>query len=208
MKYEWRKQEKELYLAKKEPQLLKIPAQRFISLHGVGNPNGPDFAQKVQTLYPASYGIKAAYKKYCLGKKIQYDDYVVFPLEGVWSLTKKGQQMDHLDKNEFEYDLMMRVPDFVPTNLIDPTLQAIKTKKKLSLITRIELKQFPPMEVGQILHVGSYDTEPASFGKIDELVAANNRQRSSKIHREIYLSDARKVAADKLKTVLRYQIKK
>lgn len=207
MKYEWRKQEKDLYSTKKQPVILTIPQQKFISLHGIGNPNGNEFSQRVQTLYPAAYGIKGAYKKDCVNKDVEYDDYVVFPLEGVWSLTKKGQQMDHLDKNEFSYDIMIRVPNFVPDDLIIPTLKSVQEKKNLPMIADIEIKEFPKMEVAQVLHVGKYDDEPASFQKIDKLVADNNRQRKSKIHREIYLSDARRVEPDKLKTILRYQVK-
>jgi len=207
MKYEWRKQEKELYSTKAKPALLTIPEQRFVSLSGVGDPNGPEFKTRIETLYPVSYGIKAAYKKYSIGKNLEYDDYVVFPLEGVWSLTKKGQQMDHLDKNEFSYDIMMRIPNFVPDELIAPTLKNVQEKKNLPLISEIEIKTYPQMEVAQILHVGSYDAEPASFAKIDVEVAANKKERASKIHREIYLSDARRVEPSRLKTILRYKIK-
>jgi Uncharacterized conserved protein len=206
MKYEWRKQEKDFYSTKKQPVILTIPRQKFISLHGVGDPNGIDFNKKVQTLYPAAYGIKGAYKNN-VGGDVEYNDYVVFPLEGVWSLTEKGRQLDHLEKSEFSYDIMIRVPDLVPDELIQPTLEDVKAKKNLPMIDEIEIKEYPEMEVAQILHVGKYDDEPASFKKIDELVSANDKQRSSKIHREIYLSDARRVAPDKLKTILRYQIK-
>jgi Uncharacterized conserved protein len=79
--------------------LLTIPEQKFFSLHGIGDPNGEAFVERIQTLYPLAYGLKAAYRKYCTDKTVEFEDYVVFPLEGVWSLTKKGQQMDHLDKN-------------------------------------------------------------------------------------------------------------
>lgn len=206
MKYEWRKQEKNLYLPKKEPMILTIPKQRFISLHGIGDPNESDFQTKIQTLYPAAYGLKAAYRKYCLDKDVEFDDYVVFPLEGVWSLTAAGQKLDHLDKKEFEYDIMIQVPNFVSEDLIRPTLKQVQSKKNLSLISDMQIKEFPEMNVAQILHVGSYDDEPASFKKIDALVAKKGKKRLSKVHREIYLSDARRVTTDKLKTVLRYQI--
>lgn len=206
MKYEWRKQEKDLYSTKKQPVILKVPAQRFISLHGIGDPNGEEFSQRIQTLYPAAYGIKGAYKKYAVDKDLEYDDYIVFPLEGVWSLTQKGQTLDHLDKNEFEYDIMIQVPSFVPSELIQTTLAEVRQKKDLSLIDDMEIKEFPEKEVAQVLHVGSYDSEPGSFKRIDELVSQSNRRRISKIHREIYLSDARRVAPEKLKTILRYEI--
>jgi hypothetical protein len=205
MKYEWRKQEKTLYSTKKQAQLLTIPAQTFMSLHGTGNPNGPAFQAQLQTLYPAAYGLKSAYKQYAQTQDCEFDDYVVFPLEGVWSLTEKGQQLDHLDKNEFSYDIMIRIPDFVPEDLIEPALAAVKAKKQLPT-ERIQILHFDAMSVAQILHVGAYDDEPSSFAKIDELVAAENQQRISKIHREIYLSDARRVAPERLKTILRYRI--
>lgn len=207
MKFEWRKQEKQFYSQKKTPQILTIPAQKFISLHGVGNPNGSAFQDRVQTLYPVAYGLKMAYKKYCQSQTIAYDDYVVFPLEGVWSLTEKGQTLDYLDKNEFSYDIMIRIPDFVPEELIEPTFQAVKTKKQLPLIDDMEVKNYPEVQAAQIMHIGSYDTEPTSFEKINQLVAEQGKKRVSKIHREIYLSDARRVAPDKLKTILRYEIK-
>ena len=206
LKYESRKQEKELYSTKKKPVLLTIPKQRFISLPGVGDPNKDGFKQRIQTLYPVAYGIKMAYKKFAADKNLEFDDYVVFPLEGVWSLTKKGQQLDHLDKDEFSYDIMIRVPDFVPDDLIQSTIESVSVKKDLPLLSELEIKEYPQMEVGQILHIGKYDDEPASFEKLNQLVEASGKKRASKIHREIYLSDARRVAPEKLKTILRYRI--
>ena len=205
VKYEWRKREKAFYMAKKKPVILDVPAQRFISLHGTGDPNGADFKTKLEALYPAAYGLKAAYRKVA-EESAEFEDYVVFPLEGVWSLTTKGQQMDHLDKNEFSYDIMIRVPDFVPEELIQPTLAAVRDKKQLPLIGEIAVQRFEAMQVAQILHVGAYDDEPGSFAKMDELVASKGLQRISKVHREIYLSDARRVAPERLKTVLRYRV--
>ncbi|GEO48142.1 GyrI-like domain-containing protein [Companilactobacillus kimchii] len=207
MKYEWRKQEKELYSTKRNPQILSIQSQKFTSLHGIGDPNGSEFSKKIQTLYPVAYGIKSAYRKYAVDKNLEFDDYVVFPLEGVWSLTAKGQQLDHLDKNEFSYDIMIRIPNFVPDDVISVALQNVKEKKNPSEIDKLEIKTYPALEIAQILHVGSYDDEPASFEKIDQFVSEQNKQRASKIHREIYLSDARRVAPDKRKTILRYQVK-
>jgi len=114
--------------------------------------------------------------------------------------------MDHLDKKEFSYDIMIRVPDFVPEELIQPMLTAVRDKKQLPLIGEIVVQHFEAMQVAQILHVGAYDDEPGSFAKMDELVASKGLQRISKVHREIYLSDARRVATERLKTVLRYRV--
>ncbi|MFC6322668.1 GyrI-like domain-containing protein [Companilactobacillus baiquanensis] len=207
MKYEWRKQEKSLYLPKQKPVVLNIPKQTFISLPGQGDPNGSDFKERLQVLYPISYGIKAAYRKFCQDKDVEFDDYVVFPLEGVWSLTEAGQKMDHLDKNEFVYDIMMRIPDFVPEEVVQVAIKNVKEKKYHPLIEELEQKTYQPKQVIEILHVGKYDDEPASFKLMDLECQKLGKTRASMIHREIYLSDARRVAPDKLKTVLRYEIK-
>ncbi|KRK64677.1 hypothetical protein FC72_GL002085 [Companilactobacillus tucceti DSM 20183] len=207
MKYEWRKQEKNLYLPKQKPVVLDIPEQSFISLPGQGDPNGSDLKERLQALYPMSYGIKAEYRKYCKDKEVEFDDYVVFPLEGVWSLTEAGQKMDHLDKNEFIYDIMMRVPDFVPSEVVEEAIKNVKEKKYQPLMDDLERKTYSKKQVIEILHIGKYDDEPASFELMNQECAKLNKTRVSMIHREIYLSDARRVEPDKLKTVLRYEIK-
>ena len=81
MKYEWRKQEKTTYATKKQPQLLTIPAQTFMSIHGTGNPNGPEFQTHLQTLYPAAYGSSMRIQ-YAQTQACEFDDYVVFRLKG------------------------------------------------------------------------------------------------------------------------------
>ncbi|WP_125588065.1 GyrI-like domain-containing protein [Companilactobacillus jidongensis] len=207
MKYEWRKQEKNLYLPKKKAVLVQVPNQRFVSLHGIGDPNEAAFKERLTTLYPISYGIKGMYKKYCLSQKVEFDDYVVFPLEGLWSLTEKGQQLERLDKSEFEYDIMMRIPDFVPDNVIDEAIKDVKEKKYQPLMEELRIIQRSAYDAIEILHVGKYDDEPASFALMDQFSNEIGRVRKSKIHREIYLSDARRVEPERLKTVLRYEIK-
>ncbi|WP_125713539.1 GyrI-like domain-containing protein [Companilactobacillus kedongensis] len=207
MKYEWRKQEKQFYLPKQKPIALDIPEQRFISLKGIGDPNGSEFKERIQVLYPISYGIKAAYRKYCQDKEVEFDDYVVFPLEGVWSLTDAGQKMDHLDKNEFVYDIMIRIPDFVPEEVVQIAIKNVKEKKYHPLMEELEQKTYPAKQVMEILHIGKYDDEPASFEIMNQECSKLGKVRVSMVHREIYLSDARRVADDKLKTVLRYEIK-
>lgn len=208
MKYEWRKQEKNLYLPKQKAVQVSVPKQRFVSLHGVGDPNGDGFKEKISTLYPISYGIKGKYKKYCQkADDPEFNDYVVFPLEGVWSLTEAGQKLDHLDKNEFEYDIMMRIPDFVPESVIDEAIAEVKEKKYQPLMDELEIITRSAYEAIEILHIGKYDDEPVSFSLMDDYANEIGRKRKSKIHREIYLSDARRVAPERLKTVLRYEVK-
>lgn len=91
--------------------------------------------------------MKNAYRQYAVESASELTDYVVFPLEGVWSLTKKGQQLDHLDKNEFSYDIMIQIPEFVPADLIQPTLDQVIAKKELNLGDQVEIKEYPEMLV-------------------------------------------------------------
>jgi Uncharacterized conserved protein len=122
-------------------------------------------------------------------------------------LTEAGQKMDHLDKNEFVYDIMMRIPDFVPDEVVKSAIENVKEKKYHILMENLEQKTFPAKQVMEILHIGKYDDEPASFELMNQKCTNLGKTRVSMIHREIYLSDARRVAPDKLKTVLRYEIK-
>ncbi|WP_125567408.1 GyrI-like domain-containing protein [Companilactobacillus insicii] len=208
MKYEWRKREKELYLPKQKAVKVSVPEQRFVSLYGIGDPNGLQFKDRISVLYPISYGIKSKYKKYCQNlNDVEFDDYVVFPLEGVWSLTENGRKLDHLDKNEFEYDIMIRIPDFVPDDIINAAITEVKQKKYQPLMEDLEIITRPAYDAIEILHIGKYDDEPASFEIMDSFASEIGRERKSKIHREIYLSDARRVEPERLKTVLRYEIK-
>lgn len=150
MKYEWRKQEKELYGVKQEAVLVKVPKQKFIKISGKGNPNDIDFSNRVSVLYSLAYAIKKEYKMTATG---EVDDFSVYPLEGVW-----------------------------------------KQKEEETCV--------------EILHIGAFDDEPASFEKMDAYVKECGLKRSSTSHREIYLSNANRVPKNKLKTILRYRVEK
>lgn len=205
MKYEWRKQAKEQYLPKQTPVSLTIPSQRFIAISGTGDPNGQAFRDRLEVLYPMAYGIKAAYRK-AAAATADYDDFTVFPLEGVWDLSEKGRQLDHLDKKEFVYDIMIAIPDFVPDDVVAEAIETTKAKKPNPLQADLKILTTEETQVVQCLHIGAYDDEPATFAKMQAYCDANGLNRTKLTHREIYLSDARRVAPDKLKTVLRFQV--
>lgn len=205
MKHEWRKHEKPLYLPKQKPELLTIPKQKFLMIKGKGNPNDNDFSERIEILYSLSYGIKMMPKQGYTPEG--YFEYTVYPLEGLWDLTKKGKALDTLDKNELLYILMIRQPDFVTEGIADRAFDHVRKKKPHPLLDEVT---FTGDEDGlslQMLHVGSYDSEPDTFNFMDKFLEDNNLERASSQHKEIYLSDARKVEAAKLKTVLRYRVK-
>ena len=113
MKHEWRKKEKEYYLPKNKPEQIIIPQFKFFSIKGEGNPNSEIFPEYVGVLYSLSYAIKMSQKK-GIGPK-GYFDYTVYPLEGVWDINEEAKKnfSGHIDKNDLEFNLMIRQPDFV-----------------------------------------------------------------------------------------------
>ncbi len=202
MKIEYKKNYKELYLPKQTPSIIEIPAIPYIMIDGKGNPNGEEFALVVAALYSLSYAIKMSYKQEIVPEG--YYEYTVFPLEGIWDLFDKDKPLT--DKNNFKYTLMMRQPDFLTPEMFEAFLEQTKRKKSNLYL---DSARFEILEEGlccQMMHIGSYDDEPASFEKMEAYCENNGYKRIYKIHKEIYLSDPRRVAVEKLKTVLRFKV--
>lgn len=140
-----------------------------------------------------------------------YFEYTVYPLEGLWTLSQNGiieqQETKNLNKNELEYTIMIRQPDFVSEAVINKAFELVNKKKPHPLLKEAYFDEIEDGLSVQIMHIGSYDTEAESFNKMKEYIKENDYKIKTFVHREIYLSDARKVDIDKLKTVLRYQVK-
>lgn len=201
-KYEWKKEEP-WYKALKKPQIFHLPPQNFIMLHGFGDPNQEDFSQRVQALYGLSYTLRMSYKN-------DWDipgffPYTVYPLTGFWTIQEKywGQP---LEKAHFEYDIMIQQPSFVTEAIFEEAKKRAVEKVDPHLLTASRLETIPAKVVGQILHVGPYDTESASFAILESFLSENKQQRKGKEHTEIYLSDPRKSAPEKQKTLLRLDL--
>lgn len=208
MKHEWKKKEKQLYLPKNKPEVVEIPKFSFITIHGQGNPNDPFFGEYIGVLYSMSYGVRMSKKGEFAPKG--FFEYTVYPLEGVWDITEEAKKkgIKKLDKNTLVFDLMIRQPEFVTKEFYKEVLKRVKEKKPHELLDKVEFKQIEEGKCVQMLHNGSYDSEPVSFDLMEEFAKKQGLKRSSRKHREIYLSDARKVAPEKLKTVLRFEVKK
>lgn len=206
MKYEWRKKEKGLYLPKTEPEIVIIPDQKFLMISGTGNPNDIEFSEKVEALYSLSYIIRMMPKNNYQPKG--YFEYTVYPLEGVWKLKEQKILNGAINKNDLIYTIMIRQPDFVNEEVVQKALEMNINKKKNSnkLIGNIKFKTTKSNLSVQMMHIGSYDNEFVSFLKMKSFIEKNNLKRIDNEHREIYISDPRKTASDKLKTVLRYTV--
>lgn len=137
-----------------------------------------------------------------------YYEYTVYPLEGIWDLNEEGRKLDYLDKNHFVYHLMIRQPDFVTEELFRKAVENVSAKKKHLSAESAQFKRISDGLSIQMMHHGSYDDEPKTFSIMDQYCEENGLIRIDKRHREIYISDPRKTASDKLKTVLRYKVSK
>jgi hypothetical protein len=207
MKSEWKKNEKKYYLPKDKPEFLKIPPFNFFAIKGKGNPNDDFFAEYVGVLYSLSYAVKMSPKSGTAPKN--YYDYSVYPLEGIWDLTAEAKKnfTGILDKNAFIFNLMIRQPEFVTENYALQIIEKTKKKKPHKLLDEVKFISIEDDDCVQMMHIGSYDSEPLSFKLMEEFCTENNLVRQAKPHREIYLSDPRKVIPEKLKTVLRFKVK-
>lgn len=208
MKQDWKKTDKQYYLPKTKPEFITVPPFRFFSITGQGDPNDKPFQENIGVLYSLSYAVKMSPKNNFAPD--DYSEYTVYPLEGIWDLTEEAKKSDSktLDKSQLVFNLMIRQPDFVTTDFASEAIERTKKKKYHPLLEKVRFEIIEDSHCIQMMHIGSYDSEPASFKQMEDFCLQNGYIRESKRHREIYLSDFRKVSPDKLKTVLRFRILK
>lgn len=204
MKYEWKKAEKSLYGVKQKPEIIDIPNQKFIMINGEGNPNETDFSDRVSALFALAYGIKMLFKNIPTDESDStYTDFTVFPLEGIW---KKCPE-EKFDKAKLKYTIMIKQPSFITRDIFDLAIKNIKKKKPNRLYDDIIFDVVKGGKAIQILHIGSFDTEPLSFKKMESFIESYGLVRKEDFHTEIYLSNKNRTSEEKLKTILRYSIK-
>lgn len=209
MAFDYKKEYKEFYLPKKKPEIVTIPKMNYIAVKGCGDPNKEDgeYKNSISILYALAFTIKMS--KLTDYRIEGYFDYVVPPLEGFW--WQQGvTQIDYSRKDAFQWISVIRLPDFVSEKDFNWAKQQVKTKKGIDCSNA----QFLTIEEGlcvQIMHIGSYDDEPDTITLMDQFIKENgyiNDFSNTRMHHEIYLSDARRVAPEKLKTVIRHPIRK
>lgn len=205
-KFEWKKHSKELYLPKQQPAIIEVPEMKFFTIEGKGNPNSEPFKKNIEILYSLSYAVKMMPKNGMTPEG--YFDYTVFPLEGYWDLDEKGRKLDYLNKEHLVYKLMIRQPDFVTEDIFHYAVNSVNEKKKAINLENVRFESITEGLCVQALHIGSYENEPETFELMEQFCSQNDLKRAEKTHKEIYLSDARKTAPEKLKTVLRFKVTK
>ena len=200
------RRKREIYLPGNKPVKIQIPEFKFFTIEGEGNPNDELFPEYIGVLYSLAYAVKMSPKK---GTEPEgYFDYSVYPLEGVWDISEEAKKsFSHtIDKNDLVFTLMIRQPDFVDEEYALNVVKRVKISKPHELLSKVRFESITEGECVQMLHIGSYDDEPESFRIMEEFAGKENLKRTSKVHREIYLSDARRVEPEKLKTVLRFKV--
>ncbi len=209
MPFDFKKEYKEFYMPKNKPSIVEVPKANYIAVRGTGDPNeeGGAYKQAIGVLYAVAYTLKMSYKT---DYKIKgFYEYVVPPLEGFW--WQEGVTgVDYSNKSTFHWISVIRLPDFVTKEDFDWAVENATKKKKMDC----SLAEFLTIEEGlcvQIMHLGSYDTEPQTVALMDAYLQENgyeNDINEQRLHHEIYLSDPRKAEPEKWKTVIRHPIKK
>jgi hypothetical protein len=209
MPFDFKKEYKEFYMPKGKPEIVTVPAMNYIAVRGKGNPNEDDgeYKKSIELLYGIAYTIKMSKKG---DHKIEgYFDYVVPPLEGFW-WQDDVDGIDYSHKENFQWISVIRLPDFVTKADFDWAVDEATRKKKMDF-SKVEFLEIEEGLCVQCMHLGSYDDEPATIAAMDKFIADNGYENDisdTRRHHEIYLSDARKAAPEKLKTVIRHPIKK
>lgn len=209
MAFDFKKEYKEFYMPKKKPEIVNVPKANYIAVRGTGNPNEENgaYQQAIGVLYAVAYTLKMSHKTDY--KMEGFFEYVVPPLEGFW-WQENVVGIDYGSKETFNWISVLRLPDFVTEKDFAWAVETASKKKKMDC----SIAEFLEVEEGlcvQIMHIGPFDEEPATVAIMDAYLQENgyeNDMNEKRLHHEIYLSDARKVAPEKWKTVIRHPIKK
>lgn len=200
------KQYKNYFNAKTSPEIILVEAAQFISIKGKGDPSEKPFTERIEALYAAAYTIKFDFK-------VKEKDFAVAKLEGLWWFDEdkyQGKTISNspveVPRSEWEYRLLIRLPDFVTESDVKNAITKVLAKKNIDLANEISFYQMSEGKSVQMLHIGPFATEPETLQKIGDFIEANKLTRNG-LHHEIYLSDFRKTAPEKLKTILREPVK-
>lgn len=209
MSFDYKKEYKEFYMPKNKPEIVDVPEMNFIAVRGKGNPNDEDgdYKAAIGLLYGIAFTIKMSKK----GNHVidGYFDYVVPPLEGFW-WQEDTVGVDYSRKEDFCWISVIRLPDFVTKKEFQWAIKEAE-KKKGQDFSKVEFMTIKEGLCVQCMHIGAYDDEPATVALMDKFLSENgykNDFTDKRMHHEIYLSDARRVAPERLKTVIRHPVRK
>lgn len=209
MAFDYKKEYKEFYLPKNRPEIVDVPEMNFLAVRGSGNPNeeGGAYKASIGLLYTIAFTIKMSKKG---SHEIEgYFDYVVPPLEGFW--WQEGiKGVDLTSKETFRWISVIRLPDFVRREDVAWAISEAGRKKQEDF-SKVEFLTIREGLCVQCMHVGPYDQEPETIAKMDQYLLDHGYVKDfseERLHHEIYLSDARRVAPERWRTVIRHPVRK
>ena len=206
-KLDYKKEYKDLYMPKKKPTLVKVPPMNFFRIDGKGAPDSEEYHSAMQSLYSFTFTIKMG--KMSGNQPPGYFEYVVPPLEGLWSC--EDGPFVFAKRDQWIWTSMIRQPEFVTQEVYLNTKDEIAKKKTEIDVSKVRFESLDEGLCVQIMHNGPYDQEQSSIEQIIQYIEANNLEldfESGRKHHEIYLSDPRRCKPENLKTVIRYPVKK
>jgi hypothetical protein len=187
------------YVVPRIPVLVKIGPAKYLTIAGKGEPGSQEFQAKIGALYNVAFTIK-------MEKKFAGQDYAVCKLEGLWWVTDATKEFMEVPKSQWLWKLMIRVPEFIGAKELKDATSKLREKGKPAEVSEVKLEKYAEGLCVQVLHVGSYDEEAGTIAKMKE-VAGENWLSFHGLHHEIYLSDPRRVAPARLRTILRHPVR-
>jgi len=199
-KVDFKREYRELYTAGREPTIIAVPELAFLMVDGHGDPNtAAEYAGAVEALYAVAYTAKFAVKRAPGGV-----DYGVMPLEGLW-WTPDMATFTTADKAAWDWRMMIMQPPLVTPEVFEAARASAAKKKSSQAIARVRLERFAEGAAAQVMHLGPYAAEAPTIERLHAFIAEHGYQRAGK-HHEIYLSDPRRTAPERMKTILRQPI--
>lgn len=190
------------YKAKKSKfAIIEVPTLRYLMIDGENGPDSNDFLDAIQTLYPVAYKLKFMSKQ-DLGK-----DYVVPPLEALWWADDWRAFTSSFDKSKWQWTAMILTPDWITSEMFESALAIVAAKAKAEILDKLRVAELREEKVVQTMHVGPFDEEGPVLRKMHEKFIPENGLEMCGKHHEIYFSDFRKTAPEKLRTILRQPVK-
>jgi hypothetical protein len=200
-KIDFKKALKELYSPPRKFVVVDVPEMQFLMVDGHGDPNvALEYQQALEAVYAVAYKIKFSSKKQ-LGK-----DYVVPPLEGLWWAADMETFTTARDKSQWDWTMMIMTPDWISSEIFAEVFETVRKSKNPAALEKLRLESYHEGPSVQIMHIGSYDEEGPTIIEMHKDFLPQNGYRENGKHHEIYLGDPRRVAPEKLKTVLRQPV--
>jgi hypothetical protein len=201
-KVDFKKELAQLYAPKnKDWELVEVPVMNFLMVDGQGDPNtARDYSDAVEALYALAYAIKFLSRRR-LGR-----DYVLAPLEGLWTANDPAV-FENAQKAQYQWTMMIMQPDWITESMVSETMAATRAKKDLPALSKVRFARYDEGRALQLLHVGSYDDEAPKLKYLHAEFMPQHELTFNGLHHEIYLSDPRRTAPSKLKTILRQPVK-